>query len=55
MRAAWVKELQNLNEVMAVKVGTKENIADLLTKCHSGKDFARLRGMVRVRGKALAT
>jgi len=55
LRAAWVKELQNLNEVMAVKVGTKENIADLLTKCHSGKDFVRLREMVRLRGKALAT
>ena len=51
MRAAWVKELQNLNKVM----GTKENIADLLTKCHSGKDFVRLREMVRARGKALAT
>ena len=35
MRDAWVKELQDCNIVRAVKIDTKYNVADLLTKCQS--------------------
>jgi hypothetical protein len=37
----WVKELKDDGEVSVVKVGTKENMADILTKCLSNKEFNR--------------
>ena len=37
----WVKELKDDEEVSVVKVETKENMADILTKCLSNKEFNR--------------
>jgi hypothetical protein len=55
LRAWWVKELQDQTKVLAVKVGTRDNVADLLTKCHSEKEFKRIRDIVRSRGQQLAS
>ena len=33
LRWQWVRDLQNSDEVKAVKVDTKNNLADILTKC----------------------
>ena len=38
----WIKELKDQKSVTAVKVPTDENLADLLTKCHSRTVRARL-------------
>ena len=54
MRDKWVKELQDMGKVKAVKVNTKINVADLLTKCHGEKDFKALKEIVRKRGHELA-
>ena len=42
IRWNWVQELQNNKIIKAVKVDTKGNVADLLTKCHNKKTFDRL-------------
>ena len=34
LRWSWVQELRNMAKMIAVKVATDDNIADLLTKCH---------------------
>ena len=46
LREARVKELRNQNEVKAVPVDTKDNVADILTKSLSGTVIARLTGVV---------
>ena len=33
LRQKWVKELQDAGKVQAVKVDTKRNLADMMTKC----------------------
>ena len=35
LRWQWVKDLQDDSEIRAVKVDTKNNLADILTKCMS--------------------
>lgn len=42
LRAAWVKELQDMEMVKTVKVDTLVNVADLLTKCQSAVTQNRL-------------
>ena len=42
LKEAWVKELRDLNILQ-----TKQNPADLLTKCHPAKDFKRLVKLVQ--------
>ena len=34
LRWKWVQELRDMAKLIAVKVSTDDNIADLLTKCH---------------------
>ena len=47
LRWEWVRELQNTQEIRAVKVNTLNNIADLLTKCHSRTTFDKLMNLQR--------
>ena len=42
LRDAWVRELKQTNQVVAVKVNTELNVADLLTKCHEHYVMRRL-------------
>ena len=49
LRWNWVKELQDANEVKAVKVNTKDNVADLLTKCHNRITYNYLVDLVSTR------
>ena len=41
-RDAWVQELKNMKKILAVKVDTNFNVADLLTKCHQPAALLRL-------------
>ena len=41
-RSDWVQELKDQKSVTAVKVKTENNLADLLTKCHSVMVIKRL-------------
>ena len=41
-RGEWVQELKKLGKLMAVKIDTKLNCADLSTKCHQPAALARL-------------
>ena len=41
-RDEWVQELKKLGNVMAVKIDTELNCADLFTKCHQPAALARL-------------
>ena len=54
LRLEWCRELRDRSQVKAVKVGTKENISDLLTKCHSGPTQARLVELVGREAKLVA-
>ena len=42
LRKDWVKELQDKNQIRAVKVNTKNNLADILTKPLNGAERSRL-------------
>ena len=42
LRNDWVKELQDKNQIRAVKVNTKNNLADILTKPLNGAERSRL-------------
>jgi len=35
LRCAWVKELGDTGVVKAIKIDTKVNVADILTKCQT--------------------
>ena len=47
LRKAWVLQLQDRSKVICNKVDSNANISDMGTKCHSAKDFNRLRRLVR--------
>lgn len=42
LRWDWVKDLQDDGGVTTAYINTKDNVADLLTKCHQSTDFNRL-------------
>ena len=46
LRYQWVKELKDSKVLQAVKVASKDNLADVLTKCMTGVDKARMKGIV---------
>ena len=54
LRWEWVQELQDAQEIRAVKVGTDQNIADLLTKPHGRVKYNSLLDQVQQRGAQLA-
>ena len=54
LRWRWVKELQDVQQVKAIKVATEDNISDILTKCHSRPIFNRLIELVALKGEQLA-
>ena len=54
LRWKWVKELQDIKQIKAVKVATEDNISDILTKCHSRPIFNRLIELVATKADALA-
>ena len=54
LRWNWVKELQDSNEIRAIKVDTKENVADLLTKCHGRATYNYLVDLVETRAVGIA-
>ena len=54
LRLEWCRELRDKRQVKAVKVGTQENISDLLTKCHSGATQSRLVELVGREAKLVA-
>ena len=41
LRDAWVKELREIGRIATQKVGTEDNLADVLTKCMPGYKFTR--------------
>ena len=47
LKEAWVKELRDLDILQTKHIPTKQNPADLLTKCHPAKDFKRLVKLVQ--------
>ena len=42
MRDGWVKELRNTKKVLAVKIPTDKNLADMMTKCYQPKDLTNM-------------
>ena len=54
LRWEWVQELQDAQEIRAVKVDTDHNIADLLTKPHGRIKYNSLLDQVQQRGVQLA-
>ena len=54
LRWQWVQELQDAQEIRAVKVDTDYNIADLLTKPHGRVKYNSLLDQVEQRGVQLA-
>ena len=54
LRWTWVKELQDSKEIRAIKVDTKLNVADLLTKCHGRSTFNYLIDLVAERSREIA-
>ena len=53
LRWQWVKELQDTDEIRAVKVHTDLNVADLLTKPHGRVKYNSLLQQVEQRGVQL--
>ena len=47
-RWEWIKELRNMAQVIAVKVHTTKNIADLLTKCQQRPTIDKFLDMMNV-------
>ena len=47
LRQNWVKELKDTKVLQAVKVDTKYNLADALTKCMTGTDKRRMQQIVK--------
>ena len=54
MREDWVSELRDRKQIMAVKVDTAENVADIFTKSLSGTVIDRLGGVVKGIAQGLA-
>ena len=46
MREGWVRELKDSGKIKTVKVDTKENLADLMTKCLSARVREMLYGII---------
>ena len=55
LRKDWVKELQDRKQIRAVKVNTKNNLADILTKPLNGADRSRLEEKMLKIGKMIIT
>lgn len=51
LREKWVQELRDRNKVMTVKVHTKDNCSDLLTKCHPEGRFKELVQLIISKGR----
>ena len=49
MDRAWIKELKDMAKIIAVKVATTENIADLLTKCQQRPVIDRFLEMMNIK------
>ena len=49
LRWAWIKELKDMAKIIAVKVATTENIADLLTKCQQRPVIDRFLEMMNIK------
>jgi len=55
LRKDWVKELQDRKQIRAVKVNTKNNLADILTKPLNGADRSRPEEKMLKIGKMIIT
>ena len=54
LRWNWVKELQDSNNIKAIKVHTADNISDILTKCHGKIIYNRLLDLVDTKANKIA-
>ena len=54
LREGWVQELKDKKTIEAIKVNTKDNIADLLTKCHASGSHTTLLDLVTDLAKRIA-
>ena len=48
LRDGWIRELKDLNVVIAKKVATDRNFADLLTKCHQHATIKKLLRLIMI-------
>ena len=46
VRDGWVQELRDASTLIVEKVGTENNLADLMTKTHPTARFKQLLGMI---------
>ena len=48
LRWEWIQELRDMAKIIAVKVSTRDNIADLLTKCQQRPTMDRFLEMMSI-------